>query len=77
MSATPRRTPRLSPTIARADVSDGTLKKMICQLIDQNAALLSAGEKMHAALLQYHVRSHVIHEWEAVTHAIKSSKSCT
>ena len=71
MSATPRRTPRITPAIERANISEATLKAMLGELIDQRAALLSAGEKMHMALLQYHVRAHVIHEWQAVTHAIK------
>jgi hypothetical protein len=75
MSATPRRTPRLTPAIARATVSEATLKAMIGELIDQRAALLSAGEKMHTALLQYHVRSHVVSEWEAVTHALNSRRA--
>lgn len=80
MSTTPRRTPRILPK-EEAMHSDLAFKcvvqlgqKLECRiddLIDQRAALLAAGEKMHMALLQYHVRAHVIHEWQAVTHAIK------
>lgn len=44
---------------------------MIGQLIDTNAALMAAGEKMEAALNQCNVRPQVLREWQAVTHQIK------
>ena len=69
MSTTPRRTPRIVPVASAA--SDAELRARINELTDQCAALLAAGEKMHMALLQYHVRAHIIHEWQAVTHAIR------
>lgn len=46
-------------------------KRMIGQLIDTNAALMAAGEKMEAALNQCNVRPQVLREWQAVTHQIK------
>ena len=47
------------------------LKAMIGQLLNANAALMAAGEKMEAALNQCNVRPQVLREWQAVIHQIK------
>ena len=47
------------------------LKAMIGQLLNANAALMAAGEKMEAALNQCNVRPQVLQEWRAVIHQIK------
>ena len=46
-------------------------KQMIGQLLNANAALMAAGEKMEAALNQCNVRPQVLREWQAVIHQIK------
>ena len=47
------------------------LRAIIGQLINANAALMAAGEKMEAALNQCNVRPQVLQEWRAVIHQIK------
>ena len=47
------------------------LRAMIGQLINANAALMAAGDKMEAALNHCNVRPQVLQEWRAVIHQIK------
>lgn len=47
------------------------LKAMLALMIDQRAALISAGEKMEWALVQFHVTHNSLREWQAVMLQIK------
>jgi hypothetical protein len=50
------------------------LRAMLALMVDQRSALIAAGEKMEAALVQARSTPMCLREWQAVMHQIKKGK---
>ena len=50
------------------------LRAMLALMVDQRSALIAAGEKMEAALVQARSTPTCLREWQAVMHQIKHCK---